>query len=289
MGGTGTGAAAAQACEAAALWRWVHSSFFLNVPHHSERKSLVDSARPRVSLEERSTKCSPRCWPVPGFPRAALCRPGTLSAWGGALGVASVWWSSVCAGERAKGPHVGRLWRSRGPAYSFYSWSSWSPRCQPHALEDRWCVAGPGLSGIHVSWYPGVWFFCHSTELPMPLPCTGCVGGRGCAGVSCLLPHTWAVLHPSLPHSESTKLTLTYSSPCSPVGWFLIDISQWEAPVGDWGVKGGRGRLGCFLPVPPWFGTSDLAVPHSSVTIATPGATGPSSTGSQPFLLPFRA
>lgn len=95
--------------------------------------------------------------------------------------------------------------------------------------------------------------------------------------------------HPSLPRSVSRKLTPPSSSPFCAVGWFLTYISQWEAPVGDWRGKGGPGGLGCFLPVPPGSGTSDLTVSRSSVTIATPGATAPSSTGFRPFLLPVQA
>lgn len=95
--------------------------------------------------------------------------------------------------------------------------------------------------------------------------------------------------HPYLPHSVCRKLTPPSSSPFCPIGWFLTYISQWEAPVGDWRGKGGPGGLGCFLPVSPGSGTSDLTVSRSSVTTATPGTTAPSSTGFHPFLLPGQA
>ena len=233
--------------------------------------------------------------PAPGSPGLPFAGgPGIVSAasadrGGRDRGAESslCWWGSQPTHSLIKGPCVGGLWGSRGPPYSFDSWSSGSPRGQPRAARDAWWVAGPGLSGILLSPYLG----CHFSAIPQNwlthLPCTGRVGGCGCAGVSSLaaLSH----FHPYLPHSVCRKLTPPSSSPFCPIGWFLTYISQWEAPVGDWRGKGGPGGMGCFLPVSPGSGTSDLTVSRSSVTTATPGTTAPSSTGFHPFLLPGQA
>ena len=80
------------------------------------------------------------------------------------------------------------------------------------------------------------------------------------------------------------RLTPTYSIPCSPDGQFLIGISQWEAPVGDWRVKGERGRLGYVLTVPLCFGASLLAVAAFLRDCSLSCSGSPSTTSHFPWL-----
>ena len=149
-------------------------------------------------------------------------------------------------------------------------------------------VGNPPISISRVS------FFCHSTELThasaLHRPCRRmwlCWCYLACG------PEPFSPLSASLCVQEADPSVF---QPLLP-HWLVSNLHQ---PMGSTGrrlegerrtgrAKGGPGGLGCFLPVSPGSGTSDLTVSRSSVTTATPGTTAPSSTGFHPFLLPGQA
>ena len=138
----------------------------------SQWKSLVDSARPRVSLEDRSAKCSPRGRRPQDPLGCALGLPGVLSAAGGAGGGGDRGGraQSVLATEPADSqPHQGTLcWRAlRVTGSSWLIWQLKQLKPQRQTTCPWACVVGgrartvgnPPISISRVS------FFCHSTEL----------------------------------------------------------------------------------------------------------------------------
>ena len=190
--------------------------------------------------------------PAPGSPGLPFAGgPGIVSAASAARGgrdrgaeSSLCWWGSQPTHSLIKGPCVGGLWGSRGPPYSFDSWSSGSPRGQPRAARDAWWVAGPGLSGILLSPYLG----CHFSAIPQNwlthLPCTGRVGGCGCAGVLACGPEPFSPLSASLCVQEADPSVF---QPLLP-HWLVSNLHQ---PMGSTGrrLEGERrtGRAGMFL------------------------------------------
>lgn len=168
------------------------------------RKSLVDSAGRRASLEERSTLCSSGGRPAPGaLPGAALGRAQGPVGTGGGPGSGAPAPSPVCRAreQEVKGRCVGRPWKSRG-ANALSELRQSRPGCQQGAPEGSRRAGGSACPN------PSILTSCDVVSLSFhrltePLPRTGCaVGGRGRAGASQSLRLsvcTSSVLHPSLP------------------------------------------------------------------------------------------